>query len=112
MDEKLTKDGKQAIAVIYKTYLERRKRGMTKSAAMYFDTESEDYVAISPIVLESLKELKDAGFIKLYIYGEFQLEKDGIIFMENLGKDNILKWLGPIVNSAATAASIASLFLP
>lgn len=112
MDEKLTKDAKQAIAVIYKTYLERRKRGIAKSAAGFFDTNSEDFTAISPIVSENLKELKDAGFIKAYIYGDFELKPEGIIFMENLGKDTILKWLGTIADSVAAATSIASLFIP
>ena len=112
MDEKLAKDAKQAIAVIYKTYLERRKRGIAKSAAGFFDTNSEDFTAISPIVSENLKELKDAGFIKAYIYGDFELKPEGIIFMENLGKDTILKWLGTIADSVAAATSIASLFIP
>ena len=38
-------------------------------------------------------ELKNAGFIKLFIYGDFDLTDKTIIFMENFTKDSILKWL-------------------
>ena len=42
---------------------------------------------------DAKQELSNAGFIKCYITGDFDLTNDAIIFMENFTKDSVLKWL-------------------
>jgi hypothetical protein len=42
---------------------------------------------------DAKQELSNAGLIKCYITGDFDLKDDAIIFMENFTKDSILKWL-------------------
>ena len=90
----VTKDADKLVCNIYKTYLSRRNNGLTKSEAKSFD--SDFYIEIPSLsswseddIDETLNELKRAGFIKKYIYGDFQIQDDFIIYMENRFKNGL-----------------------
>ena len=86
----LTKDSRKVLKAIYDKYLERRKDGQSKGAAMNFSSmESEQFQGLT----DASPELKRAGFIKENIIGDFSLTDKAIIFMENFTKDTIVKWL-------------------
>lgn len=90
----LTKDADKLICSIYKTYLERRKSGVSKINAMHFEPDFYKSGKILSSWIESdvsvtLGELKRAGFVKLFIRGNFQIMDDGIIYMENRFKNGL-----------------------
>ena len=104
MEINLTKDAYKAICLIYKEYLARRESGASKKTAKDFSSrdqwpESFPKDAGLPDFLESLNELKSKGFVKRFVLGGFQLEDEGIIYMEQRfpgGISQILDWLGKI----------------
>jgi hypothetical protein len=106
VEKKLTKDADQMICEIYSVYLERHTNGVPKRQAKDFADQSlwpEKYRArwMSPDGKDTLKELKDAGFIRYFIYGGFELTNETILYMENRFKNGIsevLEWLGKIKN--------------
>lgn len=86
--QELTKDADKLICSVYKSFLEKRKAGESKSNAKRFN--SNFYQGIKALsswsqsdISDTLKELKNAGFIKLFIHGSFELNNDAIIYMEN-----------------------------
>lgn len=101
MEIALTKDAKGSLAIIYKAYEKRRKSGMKKSQAVYFDGFSDDSAQITPRVMEDRAELQAAGFISCDIVGGILLKDAAIIYMENKTSDTIKEWL-----------SFASQFIP
>ena len=104
MEINLTKDADKAICLIYKEYLARRESGASKKTAKDFSSrdqwpESFPKDAGLPDFLESLNELKSKVFVKRCVLGGFQLEDEGIIYMEQRfpgGISQILDWLGKI----------------
>lgn len=101
MDIKLTKDADKLICVIYKEYLTRIKDGTPKRNAKEFpdhlswpDSFHQEFS--DDDIMETIPELKQAGFIDLYIHGGFQLKPDAIIYMEQRFPDGIsgvLEWM-------------------
>ena len=89
MEYRLTKDGKKAIAVFYKAYLNRRASGVSKSDAVMFN--SCDGVVRE--IHDSLAELKAVGFVKENVLGNVELKDSAIIFMENKTLDSVKEWL-------------------
>ena len=90
----LTRDADKLICSIYKTYLERRKSGETKINATHFESDfyKSDKILSSWMendVTSTLNELKRAGFVKLFIRGNFQIMDDAIIYMENRIKNGL-----------------------
>lgn len=90
----LTKDGDKLVCLIYKSYLEKRKSGLSKSDSKYFDYDF--YKKIPAIsnwldddIFNTLQELKNASFIKLYIDGGFLIQDSFIIYMENRFKNGL-----------------------
>lgn len=90
----LTKDADKLICCIYKEYLEKRKSGNSKSDAKEF--ESDFYLSIKSIsdwnsddISDTLQELKNAGFLKMYITNDFSLNDEAIIYMENRFKNGL-----------------------
>lgn len=90
----LSKDADKLICCIYREYLEKRKSGSSKANAKEFD--SNFYKSIKDIskwdssdVSDTLSELKNAGFIKRYITGNFSLNDTSIIYMENRFKNGL-----------------------
>lgn len=91
MNIQLTKSAKKSVALIYKEYEHRVASGENKSSAMRFsiDTYKTLYNAIS----EDLNFLKNIGFVKIFLYNDFDITYDLIIYMENLTRSTILEWL-------------------
>ena len=90
----LTKDADKLICCIYREYLEKRKSGSSKANAKEFDANFyKDVKDISnwdsSDVSDTLSELKNAGFIKLYITDDFSLNDEAIIYMENRFKNGL-----------------------
>ena len=92
----LTKDATKLICTVYKSFLEKRKSGESKANAKHF--EPDYYKTLSPIsswsdadIMDTLAELKRAGFLKLYINGGFQLNDEAIIFMEKRFKNGLVE---------------------
>ncbi len=90
----LTKDADKIVCCIYKEYLERRKSGSSKSESKEF--EANFYRNIKSIadwssddISDTLCELKDARFVKMYITGDFSLNNEAIIYMENRFKNGL-----------------------
>lgn len=84
----LSKDADKLICSIYKVFLEKRKDGEPKSNAKHFIAGFyKDIKSISSWnesdITDTLRELKDAGLVKLYMHGSFQLNDEAIIYMEN-----------------------------
>ena len=104
MGIQLTKDADKLICLIYKDFLTRRKNGVSKGAARDFPEPSQLPAAfLSELsvedISETLLELKKAGFVKVFIYGDFQLEDSGIIYMEQRfpnGISQVLDWMGKV----------------
>lgn len=92
MDVKLTKESRRVLKAIYDVYLDRRKSGSSRSVAVRFDDPMFGYPKFDGFE-DAKQELSNAGLIKCYITGDFDLKDDAIIFMENFTKDSILKWL-------------------
>lgn len=105
-----TKDTSKVLTAIYKTYLERRKDGYSKSSAKQFDLEFyKDISCLSSWseddILDSLSELSKAKFIKEYISGDFEVQDSLIIQMENRFKNGIsevTKYLADLVSGIVT----------
>lgn len=92
MSAKLTKDSRRVLKSIYDIYCDRRKSGAPKSSAVRFDDPDFGGPQIDGFD-DAKPELSNAGFIRCFITGDFDLTDDAIIFMENFTKDSILKWL-------------------
>ena len=82
MNVELTKSAKASIAVIYSAYLHRRRNGAHKSAAVYFETNT-DNATLFEAISQDIAELQRAKLIKSDILGGFELQDAAIILMEN-----------------------------
>lgn len=105
-----TNDTSKVLTAIYKTFLERRKNGQSKSSAKHFDLEFyKDIPCLSSWpeddILDSLSELSKAKFIKEYISGDFEVQDVLIIQMENRFKNGIIevtKYLADLASGIVT----------
>jgi hypothetical protein len=90
----MTKDAKKSLAKIYKAYLERRSNGMDKLNSKYFDsTDDQKTLELAESVREDIPELKKIGFVKAYVTGQFELQDQAIVYMENVKAETIKEWL-------------------
>ena len=90
----MTKDAKKSLAKIYKTYQERRSHGMDKLNSKYFDpSDDQKTLELAESVREDIPELKKIGFVKAYITGQFELQDQAIVYMENVKAETIKEWL-------------------
>lgn len=90
----LTKDADKLICCIYKEYLEKRRSGISKINAKKFDAYFYLNIKVlskwdSSDISDTLRELKNVGFIKLFITGDFELTDTAIIYMENRFKNGL-----------------------
>ena len=101
----LTKDTDKFLCVLYKEYLERRKKGESKRDSKYFSSEyiqrlfpdqnQED-------CMESARELKKAFDVSIDIVGGISLSDETVIYMENRfpeGLSQLLDILGKFKNA-------------
>ena len=99
----LTKEADAVICQIYKTYLELRRSGVPKEQAKSFQ---ENYLIENPYFSSwyedadnTLDELHNKELIKKDIIGNFKLEDEGIIYMENRfvnGLNEVLDFISKI----------------
>ena len=90
----MTKDAKKSLAKIYKTYQERRSHGMDKLNSKYFDpSDDQETLELAESVREDIPELKKIGFVKAYITGQFELQDQAIVYMENVKAETNKEWL-------------------
>lgn len=88
----LSKDANKMIGVIYKSYLEKRKNGESKSGAKYFPASwpSELFPDMPESdAFDTLREIKRALKIEEDITGGFELSNDAIVYMENRFPDGL-----------------------
>ena len=91
----LTKDADKMICCIYKSYLQRRKDGLSKAVSRRFEDSffsSEEHLStwVHEDITETRLELGRSGLIKNYIGGDFMLTDSGIIYMESRFKNNLI----------------------
>ena len=92
----LTKDSDFLACCIYREYCRRRKDGIPKRQANYFES---DFKANEPKLskwlqddyLYTIGELKRAGFVKSYLYGNFAITDQFVIYMENRFKKGLIE---------------------
>lgn len=90
----ITKDADKMICCIYKSYLERRKNGESKSLAKrfennYFASDSNLSKWQSEDISETLLELAHSQLVNIYIGGDFNITDQAIIYMENRFKNGL-----------------------
>lgn len=108
MSVPLTRDSDALICVLYKSYLDKRKQGVTKDRAKLFgdhtDIRTEHMPKWPPEdVIETIRELGRANLLEtMYGSGEpryVALADAGIIYMENrfpLGLDSVINHMAKI----------------
>lgn len=94
----LSKDARKQLGTLYDTYQTRTKAGMAKPNArdFQFDKMMEIREALGwsqDDLLDTERELRNAGFIKPYMHGACRLEEPAILYMENRWKMFVLKLL-------------------
>lgn len=92
----LTKDADKLICSMYKSYLEKRKLGMSKLNARHFEpAEINSYKLCNdwslPDIKETVAELSRAGLGTMYFNGGFMANDQFIIYMENRFKNGFLE---------------------
>lgn len=88
----MTKETEKAFKILYCEYKRRRKSGCSKASAMAFaDGTIQNINAFERWLPEdiryALQELKKAGYIRIFIYGDCELTETGLEFMENKPKE-------------------------
>lgn len=95
----LTKDSEKLICVLYKAYLEKRKSGLPKSKAKSFGSSHAIHETFFPDLMfedvdDTCRELSRAKLLNCFwadnIAFNVSISDQGIIYMENRFKDNIL----------------------
>lgn len=98
MENTLTKDSMRLLCVMYKSYLEKRKSGMSKSSSNEFGSSHAIHETLLPDwqfddVNETCFELARAGFIVIdygdNIVTQASITDSGISFMENRFKNGL-----------------------
>lgn len=92
MNTELTKDAQKLVALLYKSYLERRKSGMSKTNAKFFElNEIYSLTDDSPEdVYETIREIKSVYPLKEDIIGNITLSDKMISYMENRFKKGLV----------------------
>ncbi|MCI8925220.1 MAG: hypothetical protein HFI45_14705 [Lachnospiraceae bacterium] len=90
----LTKDADLLVCCIYKEYLSRRKSGISKDDASLFENDIStisDRISSwsKEDISDTLSELKEIAFVKIYIDGSFKITKELVIYMENRFKNGL-----------------------
>lgn len=90
----LTKDADKLICCLYREYLEKRKSGISKADAKEFEGNFYKNVKVlsnwnSSDVSETLQELHGKKLLKKNVLGDFSLNDEAIIYMENRFKNGL-----------------------
>ena len=94
-----TKSADKLLCLLYKTFLERRKSGMSSRMVKRFDSsflESNDELSSwhRDDAVDALLELARMKYVKTFIGGDFDPEDPAIIFMENRFKNGLKDVVG------------------
>lgn len=93
MKVELTRDGERMTAAIYKSYLEKRKAGQSKSEAKCFSSDAlkRDYFCDESLsdFMDTLREVTKTFSCKEFIDGSFVLSNSLIVYMENRFKNGL-----------------------
>ena len=94
----LSKDARKLLRTLHTTYRARMKAGMTKPNARDFQFDKmmeirEKLGWSQDDLLDTERELRNAGFIKPYMHGACRLEVSAIIYMENRWKRFVSSFL-------------------
>lgn len=92
----MTKDADKMICCIYKCYLDRIKSGSSKTSARNFDSDyqqSDKFLSKWHVddFATVRNELHRLSFLKVNIIGGFSLTDNGISYMENRFKNNLIE---------------------
>lgn len=92
----LTNDADKMICCLYKEFLVRRKHGVSKSNARRFSEEycSSDKVLSNWLpsdITDTMLELAQKNYLKVYIGGDYELLDGAIIYMENRFKNGLME---------------------
>lgn len=90
----LTRNADKLVCSMYKSYLQKRKAGMSKINARHFEIdEIKSYSLCSDWdksdIISTVAELKNAGFGTMYYSGGFFANESFVIYMENRFKNGI-----------------------
>jgi len=90
----ITKDSYKVLCIIYKVYLQRRKDGNSKEQSVEFSDYNlfkDEYIPDmhTDDMHSAIVELKENGYVKLFVDGGFVLTNAGIILLENKFKNNL-----------------------
>ena len=94
----LTKDSQKLICLLYKSYLEKRKSGCSKSAANNFGSSHNIHEALCPDwifedVDDTCRELSRAGMLDCFwadsIAYSVSISDSGIVYMQNRFKNGL-----------------------
>ena len=88
------KDGDKLLSIAYKSFLERRKQGFSKSDAAFFE---DGYCSSNPYLSkwneddidDTLNQLRKEGMVKCDIIGNFSITEEGLGYMESRFKDRL-----------------------
>lgn len=91
----MTKEAELMLSCIYKEYLQRISVSPDDSSSNFFKAEfltsNENLVKIpSGIISKVRNELVSKGYVKAYMSGNFELTFNGIAYMQNLFKNNMI----------------------
>ena len=87
------KDGDKLLCIAYKSFLERRKQGFSKSDAAFEDGyfSSDTYLSKwnEDDIDDTLNQLRKEGMVKCDIIGNFSITEEGLGYMESRFKDRL-----------------------
>lgn len=110
----MTKDTEKAFVIIYAEYLRRCKAGESKEQASQFTKQQiKGWDAFSSWhpndVDRSLFELKQNGFMRIYVYGEAMLTTEGIQYMEKQPREFFQKFTEAVKDILALVVPLLSM---
>jgi hypothetical protein len=92
----MTKDSEKVLCYIYRDYLNKIKKGQSKTSARKFSSEfsssCNSLTKWHPDDIDTaINELDHLGYLRTNILGEFQLTDDAVTHMENRFKNRIVE---------------------
>lgn len=90
----LTNDADKMICCLYKEFLSRRKNGASKPDARNFQEDYFNYDKtlskwLPADISDTLLELGQKKYLKIFIGGDFEFQDEAIIYMENRFKNGL-----------------------
>ena len=115
--EIVTKETERAFVILYAEYLRRRKYGIAKPDAAYFEESKANAIEgfadwNSQDIAYCFQELSKAGYVKMNIVGDVTLQERGIEYMESKPKDYFSAFAGIVKDLLALVASVLPVCIP